>query len=255
MSGLIDTHAHIYLEEFDADRTEIITRAQAAGVEAICLPNIDTTSIERMLAVEASYSFCHAAMGLHPCSVKDDFEKQLQVVEHWLNQRSFVAIGEIGTDLYWDRTHWAQQQEAFVIQLQWARQHDLPVIIHCRDSLAETIALVQQHADTRLRGVFHCFGGSVDQARQVVELGFLLGIGGVATFKNGGLDKLLPHTGLDSLVLETDSPYLAPVPYRGKRNEPSYLLHVVSRLAGILQVPVEEVQRMTTRNARKLFRI
>jgi len=256
MMPLIDTHAHIYLEEFDTDRTEMIDRARSAGVEHLVMPNIDSSSIERMLVVEAAYpSFCYAAMGLHPCSVKEDVDSQLQEVEHWLSRRHFVAIGEIGTDLYWDKTYWDQQQEAFLVQLQWAKKYNLPVIIHCRESLDETIKLVQRELDENLTGVFHCFSGNALQAQQIIEMGFSLGIGGVATFKNGGLDKVLPQVNLEDLVLETDSPYLAPVPHRGKRNEPVYVRLVANRVAELLNTDIDTISKVTTENARRLFDI
>ena len=253
---LIDTHAHIYLEEFDSDRSEVIERAHKVGVQQIVMPNIDKRSIERMLAVEAStMNVCHSAIGLHPCSVKVDFENELKAVEEWLGKRPFVAIGEIGTDLYWDKSFWEQQKEAFIVQLQWAKKFGLPLIIHCRESLDETIELVGQHTDENLRGVFHCFSGSLAQANRVIELGFHLGIGGVATFKNGGLDKVLPDLSVDHLVLETDSPYLAPVPYRGKRNEPGYVSLVAERIASIMGISIETIATSTTKNAKLLFGI
>jgi TatD DNase family protein len=253
MSYWIDTHAHIYLEDFDKDRKDVLRECGDVGVSKIFMPNIDHTSIDPMLEVESRSANCYAMMGLHPCSVKKDFEKELYTVEQWLNKRKFVAIGEIGTDLYWDKTFWEQQQEAFKIQIGWAKQYELPIVIHCRESLDETIALVRQLKDDRLTGIFHCFSGSIEQANEIMELGFYLGIGGVATFKNGGLDKVLPALGIEKLVLETDSPYLAPVPHRGKRNEPTYIPKIGVRVAELVGMDVTEVQTTTTGNAEKLF--
>jgi TatD DNase family protein len=194
-----------------------------------------------------------AMMGLHPCYIKKDFERELYLVEDWLSKRKFAAVGEIGTDLYWDKTFWEQQKEAFVIQLKWAIKYKLPAVIHCRESIDETIALVEGLANKDLRGVFHCFSGNVDQAKKIIELGFHLGIGGVATFKKGGLDGVLPEIEMKHLLLETDSPYLAPVPHRGKRNEPAYIPLVASRIADLKKTQVVEVRNQTTINAMNLF--
>jgi TatD DNase family protein len=192
-------------------------------------------------------------MGLHPCSVKKDFERELYLVEEWLSKRKFVAVGEIGTDLYWDKTFYDQQKEAFTIQVNWAKKFGLPVVIHSRESLDETIALVEHLQDGRLTGIFHCFSGSVEQAEKIIKLNFLVGIGGVSTFKNGGLDILLPDVSLDRIVLETDSPYLAPVPHRGKRNEPSYIPLIAGKVAEIKKITLEELQLQTTENAERIF--
>lgn len=250
---LIDTHAHIYAEEFDADRSAMVARAQEQGVAKIYMPNVDHASIDAMLEWESRSPLCVAMMGLHPCSVKKDFEKELYRVEAWLNQRTFAAIGEMGTDLYWDKTFWPQQQEAFKIQVGWAKQHKRPLVIHCRESIDETLALLEPLQDGTLTGVFHCFTGTVPQAQRIIALGFYLGIGGVSTFKNGGLDKVLPDLDLANVVLETDSPYLAPVPHRGKRNEPAYVTLIAQRVSEIKSLPLHEVQRVTTANATQLF--
>ena len=188
METMVDTHAHIYLEAFDKDFNEMIDRAQNAGVFKVYMPNIDHTTIEAMLEVEDRNPMCIAMMGLHPCSVGKKFEKELYLVEEWLSKRPFTAVGEIGTDLYWDRTFWEQQQEAFKIQVEWAKKYNIPVVIHCRDSIDETIEMVEQLNDENLTGVFHCFTGNQEQAKRIVALGFYLGIGGVSTFKTGGLD-------------------------------------------------------------------
>lgn len=251
---LTDTHAHIYLNEFSLDREDMLMRTREAGVSRIYMPNIDESSIDDMLALEERHpEWCFAMMGLHPCSVKGDFEKQLYVIEAWLRKRKFAAVGEMGTDLYWDKTFWEQQKEAFVIQARWAREFGLPMIIHCRQSIDETIALLSPLAGDGLTGIFHCFTGNEEQAAQVVELGFYLGIGGVATFKNGGIDKILPNVPVDRLVLETDSPYLAPVPHRGKRNEPAYLALIAQKVSEILGLTVEELARLTSENAAHVF--
>ena len=192
-------------------------------------------------------------MGLHPCSVKGDFEKELYIVEEWLSKRSFHAVGEMGTDLYWDKTFWDQQKEAFVTQVNWAKKYNLPLVIHCRQSIDETIELLKPMSGGTLTGIFHCFSGNSTQAKQIIEMGFYLGIGGVATFKNGGLDKVLPEVPLDKLVLETDSPYLAPMPFRGKRNEPSYIPLIADKVATLMNVTREEVELATTKNAEKVF--
>jgi TatD DNase family protein len=218
------------------------------------MPNVDHATIDGMLELESRFGeMCLPMMGVHPCSVKQHFERELYEVEAWLSRRRFAAVGEIGTDLYWDKTFYAQQEEAFRIQVQWAKQYGLPVVIHCRESIDQTIELVEQLQDGSLRGVFHCFTGNATQAERITKLGFFLGIGGVATFKNGGLDKILPELELQHMVLETDSPYLAPVPHRGKRNEPAYVALVAQRLAELKNITVGEVEEITTRNARILF--
>jgi TatD DNase family protein len=255
MNFWTDTHAHIYLEEFDVDRTDMLARAQQVGVEKIYLPNIDSTSIDRMLELEEkTKGTCFAMMGLHPCSVKKDFEKELYVIESWLAKRSFVAIGEMGTDLYWDKTFWEQQQEVFRIQANWAKQYNVPIVIHSRESLDQTIKLVEELQDGTLSGVFHCFTGTVEQAERIAKLGFYLGLGGVATFKKGGLDDVIPQMDITKIVLETDSPYLAPVPHRGKRNEPGYIPLVASKVAQVKNISLEELQRITSQNAAALFK-
>lgn len=254
MSSLIDTHAHIYLDEFAADRDDMLARARSANVTKIYMPNVDHTSIDPMLELELKYQgVCIPMMGLHPCYIKKDFQRELYLVEDWLTKKKFAAIGEIGTDLYWDKTFWEQQKEAFQVQLSWAKKYKLPVVIHCRESIEETIDMVSLVKDENLSGVFHCFTGNLGQAKRIIELGFYLGIGGVSTFKKGGLDAVLPEVSLDHLVLETDSPYLAPVPHRGKRNEPAYIPLVARRVSEIKGVMESEIGEATTRNATKLF--
>ncbi|MBX0333023.1 TatD family hydrolase [Pontibacter sp. HSC-14F20] len=251
---LVDSHAHIYSEQFKQDREEALAQALEAGVEKIYMPNIDHTSIDVMLETEEKHpEQCIAMMGLHPTSVNKDFEQELYLVEEWLGKRKFAAVGECGIDLYWDKTFLPQQQEALKVQVALAKKHRLPIVLHTRDSFGETYEIIAAAQDGSLKGIFHCFSGTVEQATKVKELGFLMGIGGVATFKNGGLDKVLPHVSLDDVVLETDCPYLAPVPHRGKRNEPVYLPLVARRVAELMQKPLEEVAQTTTQNALNLF--
>ena len=252
-SSIVETHAHLYSEKFLDDLDLVIDRGEQSGISHYILPNIDSESIESMMLIEEKYPNCFATMGLHPCSVGNNIERELQVVEDWLSKREFTAVGEIGTDLYWDKTYWEQQKEAFSIQCEWAIEYDLPVIIHCRESIDETIQLVEAINNPKLRGVFHCFTGSRQQADRITALGFKLGVGGVVTFKKSGLKKTLEEVNLEHLVLETDSPYLAPTPNRGKRNEPSYLKYVIRSLSYIYSLGVEQVIQATTSNALKLF--
>lgn len=251
--ALIDTHTHIYLPPFNADREQVVTRATKAGVKALYLPAVDGTTHNAMLQTEAEFPACKSMMGLHPCSVTEDFENELAVVKTYLKQRSFVAVGEIGLDFYWDKTFTQEQYTAFHRQIEWALEYGLPVSIHSRNATGECIDVVAQYP--ALRGVFHCFSGTGAQARQLIEMDFMLGIGGVVTFKNSGLDKVVAQVGLSHLILETDAPYLAPVPFRGKRNEPVYTVLVAERLASLLNLSLEEVAQVTTQNAEKLFRI
>src|SRR6478609_1072543 len=252
----IDTHAHIYSKEFSSDANDMFLRCEENNVKKIFMPNIDHTSIDAMMEIESRKpDQCYSMMGLHPCSVKKDFEKELYMVEDWLNKRKFAAVGEMGTDLYWDKTFWKEQQEAFKIQVQWAKKHQLPLVIHCRESIDETIALLEPFADGSLTGIFHCFSGSIEQAKKMIDMNFYLGIGGVATFKNGGLDKVLPDLDARRIVLETDSPYLAPVPHRGKRNEPSYLTLIAQKICELKKMKLTELQKITSENALKIFGI
>ena len=251
---LIDTHTHLYAKQFDSDRDVMIQRAADAGVEQFFLPNIDSSSIPGMLALEEKYpERCFAMMGLHPCSVKENVEEELKVVESWLQKRPFCAVGEIGIDLYWDKTFFEQQKEAFLRQIRWAKSMDLPIVIHAREATDLIIGLLEQEKDERLRGIFHCFTGTAAQAEAIIGLGFLLGIGGVVTFKNAGLDKVVAGIDLQHLVLETDAPYLAPAPKRGKRNESAYVRLVAEKIAAVQQRPFAEVAAQTTANALALF--
>jgi len=248
---LIDTHAHIYLPEFDADREEALKRASERGVAKIIMPAVDASTHTQMLSVEAQWPQCRAMMGLHPCSVTEGYKEELSGVEAYLKQRNFTAIGEIGLDFYWDTTFKLQQYEAFEVQINWALQKTLPIVIHSRNAMEECIEVVCNYPG--LQGIFHCFSGTAEQARRIVEQGFYLGIGGVLTYKNAGLDKVIGAIGFDAVVLETDAPYLSPVPHRGKRNECSYLPLVAERLAAITGRSTEEVATITTQNATKLF--
>ncbi len=250
---LIDTHAHIYLPEFDDDRAIVIENAIIKGVELIIMPAVDSKTHVAMMELEQQYSVCKSMIGLHPCSVRDKNEEELNIVEHWLNKREFIAIGEIGLDLYWDKTFIDQQYEAFHHQIDLAINQSLPIVIHSRNAIDECIEVVKQYLG--LTGVFHCFSGNIHQAEQIIQTGFLLGIGGVITYKNAGLDKVIEQIGLDSIVLETDAPYLSPVPFRAKRNESSYLIYIAEKIAGITNKQVEEVALVTTQNAVKLFKL
>lgn len=253
--NFIDTHAHIYSSKFDDDRDQVIQDILASGVSRVYMPNVDVESIEAMFACEAKYpGICIPMIGLHPCDVKADFENQLKVMAEWLEKRSFAAVGEIGLDLYWDKTFFEQQKAALQIQIDWAKNKSLPIILHCRESIDETIEIVRSNQDGALKGIFHCFSGNLSQAKAIIDMGFLLGIGGVATYKNGGLDQVIPEIGLDHLVLETDAPYLAPVPFRGKRNSPAYIPFIAEKIGDYLQISKEEVGRKTTENALNLFK-
>ncbi|OAJ95530.1 TatD family hydrolase [Vibrio bivalvicida] len=251
---MIDTHAHIYATEFDTDRDQVVQRALAQGIDKILLPNIDLDSIEPMLRTEAEYpDVCRSMMGLHPCYVNADVKQSLDIIHSWFDKHNFIAVGEIGIDLYWDKTFKSEQEMAFITQLNWAKEMKLPVVIHTRDSIEETLTLLRQEQDGSLSGVFHCFGGSVEEAKAINDLGFHLGLGGVSTFKNGGMDKVIPHLDMDYVILETDCPYLAPVPHRGKRNEPAYTSLVAQRVADLREISVEQVDSLTTHNAKTLF--
>ena len=252
--NLTDTHAHIYAADFKTDQEAVIRKAVEEGVTRILMPNIDHTSIDAMLETEANHpETCLAMMGLHPCSVKKDFQQELYRVEDWLNKRKFIGIGETGIDLYWDKSFLVQQQEALQVQVDWAIKFKLPLILHTRDSFSETYDIIARNQHQNLTGIFHCFSGTAEEAKKAIDLNFFVGIGGVSTFKNGGLDKVLPEIPLERIVLETDCPYLAPVPHRGKRNEPAYLKLIAEKVAQLKQISVEELAEITTANANKLF--
>ncbi len=251
---IIDTHIHLYSEEFDSDRESLIHKAIRNNVKAFYLPNIDSESIERMHELESKYpDHCFSMMGLHPCSVKENVQEELDLVEKWLRTRSYVAIGEIGIDLYWDKTFKEQQVYAFKKQIEWALEFNYGIAIHCRDAFDEVYDVMKSFS-TLPRGIFHCFSGTSEQAKKIIDFGnYKLGIGGVLTFKNSGLDKVVQETDLKYLVLETDAPYLAPVPFRGKRNEPVYILEVARKLAQIKDASLAEVEEITQQNAQYIF--
>lgn len=250
----IDTHAHIYLEEFDGEVPQVVQNAKEVGIERIYLPNIDAGTIESMFRLENDYpGFFYPMMGLHPTSVKEDYMDQLETIGKALNDRPFPAIGEIGIDLYWDDTYKKEQEKAFEIQLNWAKEKGLPVVIHVRESFREIFDVVDRVNDERLYGIFHSFAGNSDDAQHIIELGFKIGINGIVTFKNSTLDEVVAGIDLDHLVLETDSPFLAPVPRRGKRNESAYLKYIAGKIAEVKELSIEEVADRTTRNALKIF--
>ena len=252
---LTDTHTHLYSKEFDTERTILIQKAIDSGISRMFMPNVDSDSIPGLFLVEKQFpENCFAMMGLHPCSVGSNYQQELQVVEYWLNKRKFVAIGEIGIDLYWDKTFIAQQQDAFRMQIQLAKKHELPYVIHARNSFDEVMEIVSEFKNDHLKAIFHCFSGTIEQAEQIVEMkNFKLGIGGVVTFKNSGLDKVVEAIDLKHLVLETDAPYLAPVPFRGKTNQPEYLLVVAQKIVEIKNISLEEVVEVTTQNSVDVF--
>jgi TatD DNase family protein len=250
----IDTHAHIYAEEFMADLPTILEQAKVNGITKIYMPGIDSDSIDAMLALEKEYpDTCIAMMGLHPCYVKENYISELDIVHAWLDKRKFAAIGEIGLDYYWDKTFVKEQQIAFETQMQWGLDYNLPIVIHTRNAMGETIEAVKPFAKKGLRGVFHCFSGSKESAEQIMNMGFLLGLGGVLTYKNAGVAEAIKDIPMEFLVLETDAPYLSPVPYRGKRNEPAFMIEVAKKLAEIKNLPLHEVGELTSRNAERLL--
>jgi TatD DNase family protein len=254
--NLVDTHAHIYLSEFDPDRSLMLKRAEMEGIRKIILPAIDSGTHSAMLKVEhENPESCFSMIGVHPCSVKMNYAEELKIARDYLEERSFIAIGEIGLDFYWDITYSEQQYKAFHEQIEWALHFDIPIAIHSRNSIDECIQVVSEHQQGKLKGVFHCFSGSGQQVQQIIDLGLYLGIGGVLTFKNSGLDKAIENINLDHIVLETDSPYLAPVPFRGKRNECSYIKYVAQKLAEIKSITLQQVADITTANAEKLFNL
>jgi len=252
---LIDTHSHIYSDDFDADRHEVIRRAQEIGVKQIILPNCDSGTLPQMLALEAAYpGYCHATIGLHPTSVKEDYKEELTLIKSELERREYLAIGEIGIDLYWDKTLLAEQFKVFQQQLEWALEYHLPVIIHVRDSFRESMNALIPYKNSGLTGVFHSFTGTLEEAQEILVFGgFKLGINGIVTFKNSGLTAVVEKIELRHLLLETDSPYLTPVPYRGKRNESSYISLVCAKLASIYNLSIQEIDDATTKNAGELF--
>jgi len=258
---IIDTHSHIYVTEFADDREAMLKRAGIEGVDKILMPAIDSTTHEEMIRIEnLNRGQCFSMMGLHPCSVKDGFREELSLVKKYLSERKFIAVGEIGLDFYWDKTFVTEQFEAFRLQINWALDHDIPIVIHSRNAMDECIEVVRETQNAcppdrreKLKGVFHCFSGTPEQANAIIDFGFYLGIGGVLTYKNSGLDKVIEQIDMKHIVLETDAPYLSPVPFRGKRNEVGYIKYVAQKLAGIKKITVEEIADITTANAEALF--
>lgn len=250
----VDTHIHLYSKEYNTDRNSLIEKAIASGIKKFYLPNIDSESIDIMLEVEKKFpENCFPMIGVHPCSVNETIENELSITKQWLANRKFSAIGEIGIDLYWDKTFFAEQQRAFKTQIQWALDYNYPIVIHSRNSFDETYEILASF-DRLPKAIFHCFSGNTEQAQKIIALGnFKLGIGGVVTFKNSGLDRVVQDISLEHLVLETDAPYLAPVPFRGKRNEPAYMLEVAKKIAEIKNISIDEVANVTTKNADFIF--
>ncbi len=254
---LIDTHTHLYLKEFDEDRAEVFQRASNVGVKKMLLPNIDSSSVEQLKQTCSEFpDFCYPMMGLHPTSVDKDYASELKKIKEYLDNDQYIAVGEIGIDLYWDKTHQAEQEEVFRTQIGWAIERELPIVIHARDSFKEIFEVVDDMNCEKLRGVFHCFTGTAEDAMKIIDYGgFKMGIGGVLTFKNSKLDEVVKDISLEHLILETDSPYLAPAPHRGKRNESSYVSLVAQKLAETKGLPVEDVAKATTKNAIELFNL
>ena len=253
---LIDTHTHLYAEAFDEDRDLMIQRALDTGVTDFFIPAIDSTYTDRMLSLEKQYpDQMHLMTGVHPTHIKEHYKEELDHVSSLLNQRNFCAIGEIGMDLYWDKTYVKEQQEAFDLQIQLAKKYELPFVIHCRDAFDEVFEVLDGHDPNDLRGIFHCFTGTLEQAKRVLAYNLKLGIGGVVTFKNGKLDQFLNQIPLSEIVLETDAPYLAPTPYRGKRNESSYIQEVASKVAAVYRLPIATIAEQTSKNALEIFKI
>ena len=253
---ITDTHTHLYSEQFDEDRESMIQRAKDAGVHRFFIPAIDSSYTERMFSLEKNYpNDVFLMMGLHPTSVKENVKSELQHVKDWIDKKSFVAIGEIGIDLYWDKTYLKEQQEAFQTQIIWAKEKKLPIVIHCRDAFDEIFDILELEKGPDLYGIFHCFTGTLEQAEKAISYNMKLGIGGVATFKNGKIDTFLNQIPLEHIVLETDAPYLSPSPHRGKRNESSYITYVIEKLATIYNVSINEIIERTTENSKHIFEI
>ena len=251
---MIDTHCHLYTKEFDEDIEAVMTRALDEGITRFYMPAIDAGCTKRMNTLEDKFpGHCFSMVGLHPCSVKENVEEELQHLKDLLNQRKFIGVGETGLDFFWNKTFIKEQYYALETQIELALQYNLPLILHTRKATQQTIDVIAKYKETDLKGIFHCFGGSLAEAKQIIDLNFSLGIGGVLTYKNAGIAELLEHVDMRYIVLETDAPYLAPVPMRGKRNESSYLKYVVEKLAFIKKISVEEAKEITSRNAEKIF--
>jgi TatD DNase family protein len=253
MYPLIDTHAHLYLAEFELDRSMMLERAKQAGIEKIFLPAIDSSTHTSLLQMETDFPWCKAMMGVHPCSIKKNYQEELAIAQQYWDKRNFVAVGEIGLDFYWDRTFEKEQYEAFRIQIEWALEKNVPIVIHSRQSTLDCVRVLKEYKNSALRGVFHCFSGSLEEAQEIIKLGFYLGIGGVITYKNAGLGAVLEKIDLAHLVVETDAPYLTPAPHRGKRNESSYISLIAEKIATVKAEKEGKVAEITTQNAENLF--
>ncbi len=253
---ITDTHTHLYSEQFDNDRSLVIEKAINAGVSRFFIPAIDSSYTSAMLQLEKDFpSNVFLMMGLHPTSVKENYKEELNLVKDWLEKRKFFAVGEIGIDLYWDKTRLKEQQDAFKLQIEWAKEKNLPIVIHCRDAFDEIFEVLDDVKDDQLHGIFHCFTGLLEQAHRALSYNMKLGIGGVVTFKNGGIDKFLSEIDLKHIVLETDAPYLSPTPYRGKRNESGYIINILDKLVDIYNLTPERIAEITTQNSKDVFRI
>ena len=254
--NIIDTHTHLYLNQFKKDIDDVIARAKEIGIKKFIFPAIDSSHFDSMHSLKNKYpKEIYLMSGLHPTDVKENYKDELDFVENTLKTYDYVAIGEIGIDLYWDKSFLKQQQDAFISQIRLAIKYDLPIVIHCREAFDEIFQILDKENCDKLRGIFHCFTGDIVQANKAIGLGFLLGIGGVVTFKNGGIDKFINQIDLKNIVLETDSPYLAPVPFRGKRNESSYIIYVLEKLSEIYGISKEKIAEITSKNAEKVFRL
>ncbi len=253
---IIDTHTHLYLNQFATDINAVIERAQSEGVNKFFFPAIDSEVITDLLLLEDKFpGVCFAMMGLHPCSVKENYLDELKIVGEWLAKRKFAAIGETGLDFFWDKTFIKQQYESFHRQIEWGLQYDLPIVLHTRNAMQESIDVIKGYLSKPLKGIFHCFGGTLQNANDIIDAGFYIGIGGVITYKNSGLAEVIKEIDLRYLVVETDAPYLSPVPFRGKRNEPAYLRYVIEKIAEIKNISSDEVAEITTRNAENIFKM
>lgn len=253
MFHLVDTHAHIYDESFEEDFKAIINRAHSNRVKKIFIPNVDQETIPKLVSLCKNIEGVYGMMGVHPCSIKENYKEELAIAKSWLEKESFVAVGEIGLDLYWDKNFYKEQVDALKTQFHWSLEHNLPVNIHCREAFNEIMEVIELPEFKEVRGIFHCFSGNAEQAKRLVDLGYYLGIGGVLTFKNSGLDKAIENIDLSNIVLETDAPYLAPTPFRGKRNEPSYILNIAEKLAEIKGVDLYTVAQKTSENSEKIY--
>ncbi len=256
MPLFVDTHTHLFLSEFDNDRSEAMKRAKDAGVSKLFMPNVDTSTIQGLINICNEFQEqCFPMMGLHPSSVTKNYQNDLNIIKQQFSKQKFYAVGEIGIDLYWEKTYKKEQIKAFTEQVKWAEQFSLPVVIHSRYALSCIFEVLDTLQIPNLKGIFHCFGGTVNEAQRAIDMGFKIGIGGVVTFKNSGMQKVVANIDLDNIVLETDAPYLAPVPKRGKRNESAYIPYIAQKIADIKQTSIDNVAKITTENALKVFRI